>query len=66
MTLPETSLEREMQRRIAAIDAVTAYCGVEEGRSYRCRRPSCHVRGGVPTIVKAEGQARLESDIALR
>jgi len=34
LTLPETSLERELQRRIAAIHAVTACCGVEEGRSH--------------------------------
>ena len=34
LTLPETSPERELQRRIAAIYAVTTCCGVEEGRSY--------------------------------
>jgi hypothetical protein len=34
LTLPETSQERELQRRIAAIHAVTACCGVEEGRSH--------------------------------
>lgn len=34
LTLPETLPERELQQRIAAIHAVTAYCGVEEGRSY--------------------------------
>jgi len=34
LTLPETSPERELQRRIAAIHAVTACCGVEEGRSH--------------------------------
>ena len=31
LTLPETSLENENRRRIAAINAITAYCGVEEG-----------------------------------
>ena len=31
LTLPEATLEKECQRRIAAINAVTAYCGVEEG-----------------------------------
>lgn len=36
LTLPETSLEKEHQRRITAIKAVTAYCGVEEGTP--CRR----------------------------
>jgi hypothetical protein len=31
LTLPETSLENEYQRRIAAVNAITVYCGVEEG-----------------------------------
>jgi hypothetical protein len=31
LTLPETSLENENRQRIAAINAITAYCGVEEG-----------------------------------
>jgi hypothetical protein len=30
MTLPETSLDKEVGRRIVAINAVTAYCRVEE------------------------------------
>jgi hypothetical protein len=38
LTLPETTFEKECQRRIAAINAVTAYCGVEEGQPY-CRGP---------------------------
>jgi hypothetical protein len=38
MTLPETTLDMEMQRRITAINATTAYCGVEEGTSYRSKR----------------------------
>jgi hypothetical protein len=38
MTLPETSLGKEIQRRNMAINAVTRYCGVEEGTSYRSRR----------------------------
>jgi hypothetical protein len=29
LTLPETSLENEKRRRIAAINAITAYCSVE-------------------------------------
>jgi hypothetical protein len=35
LTLPETTPEKEYQRRIAAINAITAYCGVEEGTPYR-------------------------------
>jgi hypothetical protein len=42
LTLPETSLEKEHQRRITAINAVTVYCGVEEGKPYR------HVQSGQP------------------
>jgi hypothetical protein len=47
MTLPETTLDMEMQRRITAINAVIAYCGVEEGRSYSSRRGGRPVRGVV-------------------
>ncbi|KAH8706052.1 hypothetical protein BGW36DRAFT_422574 [Talaromyces proteolyticus] len=35
MTVPGKTLEAEYQRRIQAIDAGTAYCGVEEGRPTR-------------------------------
>jgi hypothetical protein len=36
LTLPKTSLENENQQRIAVVNAITAYCGVEEGpASYR-------------------------------
>ena len=38
LTLPETTFEKECQRRIAAINTVTAYCGVEEGQP-SCRGP---------------------------
>jgi hypothetical protein len=42
LTLPEKSLELEVQRRITAINAVTVHCGVEEGT------PSRHVWRGRP------------------
>jgi Protein of unknown function (DUF3435) len=42
LTLPKTSLEKECQRRIAAIHAVTAYCDVEEGQ------PCCRGRRSRP------------------
>ena len=32
LTMPGATLEAEYQRRINAINAVTAFCGVEEGR----------------------------------
>jgi hypothetical protein len=44
---------------------VTAYCGVEEGRSHLHVRRGRPAGGGVPTIVKAEEQARSELDVAL-
>jgi hypothetical protein len=66
MTLPETTLEKEVQRRIVAINAVTAYCGVEEGRSYRVERPGRPAGSVASTIVNAEGQVRSTSDNALR
>ena len=65
LTLPETSPEKELQRRIAAIHAVTAYCGVEEGRSHLHVRRGRPAGGGVPTVVGAEEQARPEFDVAL-
>jgi hypothetical protein len=42
LTLPETSLENEYRRRIGAINAITAYCGVEErplSRRFQRGRP---------------------------
>lgn len=65
LTLPETSLEKEYQRRIAAINAVTAYCGVEEGTSYRYGRPGRPAEDDVSTVVKAEEPTQSRSDIAL-
>jgi hypothetical protein len=65
LTLPETSLEKEYQRRIAAINAVTAYCGVEEGTSCRRGRPGRPVGGKVSRVVEAEEPALSWSDIAL-
>lgn len=55
LKLPETSLEKEVQRIIAAINAVTAYCSMEEGISGRHSH-----RGGydILTAVKAEEPAR--------
>ena len=45
---------------------MTAYCGVEEGRSHlHVRRGGRPVGGGVRTIVKTDEQVRSELDIAL-
>jgi hypothetical protein len=51
LTLPETTFEKECQRRIAAINAVTAYCGVEEGQPC-CRGPRGR-RAKVPPALEA-------------
>ena len=48
-----------------AINAVTVYCGVEEGRSYRDPRPNPPARGGGSAIATAEKQAPSKSDVAL-
>ena len=62
MTLPATSLEDEVQRRITAINAVAAYRGVEEGRSYG--RLSEQVTQSV--IPKAKTPAQCDSRAALK
>jgi len=62
LTLLEMTPEKELQRRILAILAVTSYCGVKEGKSSR------HVRRGRPaslTVVKAAEQARYKSDVEM-
>lgn len=65
LTLPETSLERECQRRIAAIHAVTAYCGVEEGQPCSRRRHGRPRKGQTSPVVRAADQARSTANIAL-
>jgi len=65
LTLPETTFEKECQRRIAAINAVTAYCGVEEGTPYRRGPRGRPAKGDPPTVAKAAKLAPSESDIAL-
>jgi len=44
---------------------VTAYCGVEEGRSHLHVQRGRPAGSGIPTIIKAEEQARSELDVAL-
>ncbi|KAH6704302.1 hypothetical protein BKA61DRAFT_636094 [Leptodontidium sp. MPI-SDFR-AT-0119] len=60
LTLPGKSLEEEVQRRITAINAVTLYCGVEEGA------PSRHVRRGPPGTVARPSLQAAEPDAAFR
>jgi hypothetical protein len=65
LTLSETSLEKEYQRRIVAINAVTAYCGVEEGAFFRRGRPGRPEGGDVSTTIKTKEPASSESEILL-
>ncbi|ELR05320.1 hypothetical protein GMDG_07303, partial [Pseudogymnoascus destructans 20631-21] len=64
LTLPETSLEKECQQRITTINAVTAYCSVEEGVTFH------RSRAGQPvppvSTVKDEKPLWSEADIMLR
>jgi Protein of unknown function (DUF3435) len=64
MTLPATSLEEEVQRRITAINAITTYCGVEEGRSYGRQTELSDVRSTMNT--KAQIPAQSDTVNALR
>ncbi|CZR66010.1 uncharacterized protein PAC_15910 [Phialocephala subalpina] len=55
LTLPGKSPEQELQRRITAINAVTLYCGVEEGA------PSRHVRHARLSVPRGSRCARCRS-----
>lgn len=61
LTLPKTSLEKEYRRRIAAINAVTAYYGVEEGQPSRRIESGGPLKDDSPPAIKAE-----EPNVALR
>jgi hypothetical protein len=65
LTLPETTLEKECQRRIAAINVVIAYCGVEEGTPYRRGPHGRPAKGNAPPVAKAAKLVPSASDIAL-
>lgn len=65
LTLLDTSAEKECQRRIAAINAVMAYCGMKEGTSYRHGQPDRFREDDVSTVIKVEEPALSQSDIAL-
>ncbi|OJD22468.1 hypothetical protein ACJ73_06185 [Blastomyces percursus] len=67
LTLPPKTPEEELQRRITAIHAVSAYCGAEEGPLY-CRRgrgSSPKPTTVKPTAVKAEAMAQPSSNMLL-
>jgi hypothetical protein len=54
LTLPKTSLENKNRRRIAAINAITAYYSVEEGLPSRRIRRGRPLKNNSPPAVKAE------------
>lgn len=54
LTLLETTLENETRRRIAAINAITAYCGVEEGPPPRRIQLGRPVKDDSLVVTKAE------------
>ncbi|KAL4980902.1 hypothetical protein BDW66DRAFT_163934 [Aspergillus desertorum] len=72
LTMPGTTLEAESQRRIDAINALTAFCPVEEGRpiprtNRSCRRPVPDDDDETGTPVKRQRQAfDDDTKIALR
>jgi hypothetical protein len=56
LTLPETSLENESRRRIAAINAITAYCSVEERPAPRRIQRGRPVKDDSPPSSKSKSQ----------
>ena len=54
LTLPETSLENESRRRIMAINAITMYCGVEEGPAPRRIQRGRPAKDDSPPVFKVE------------
>jgi hypothetical protein len=66
LTLPETSPEKEYQRRIAAINGVAAYCGVEEGTSCHHGRPGRPVGGDVSKVTNTDAIALRQAIISIR
>jgi hypothetical protein len=63
LTLPETTFERECQRRIAAINAVIVYYGVEEGQPCSRGPRGRHVK--VPPAIQATDFAQSAPDTPL-
>ncbi|KAJ1715650.1 hypothetical protein NYO67_2123 [Aspergillus flavus] len=71
LSLPGTIQEAEYERRIQAINAVTAFCGVEEGRPTRrptqsCRQPLPDDDQSGPVAKRHQSSAEDETDTALR
>ena len=63
LTLPKTTFEKECQRRIAAINAMTAYYSVKEGQPCCCGPRGRRVK--VSLAIKTADLARPMSDTLL-
>ncbi|ODM15795.1 hypothetical protein SI65_08635 [Aspergillus cristatus] len=71
LTMPGTTLEAQHRRRINAINAVTGFCGVEEGRPTRRtiqsrRRPVPDNDESCPLAKRQQSSVEGETEIALR
>ncbi|KAL5364266.1 hypothetical protein BJX96DRAFT_187661 [Aspergillus floccosus] len=71
LTVPGTTLEAEQRRRVNAINAVMAFCGVEEGRPARRpvgpgRRPAPDCDESYASVKRQRICADDETKIALR
>ena len=58
ITLPKTLIERELQRRTVAINAVTAYCGVEEDQPCSHGPRGRTMKGNIPLATRAADRAQ--------
>lgn len=68
LTMPGVTVEAERQRRIKAINAVTAFCGVEEGRPtprpmISRRRPACDDFASPAKRQRCRSEDELEGEI---
>jgi hypothetical protein len=67
LTLRETTSENETRRRIKAINAITAYCGVEEGLTPRRNQDIRSVKDSSPLLVQnREAEALSEAIQSIR
>jgi hypothetical protein len=66
LTLPGTTLEEELGRRDAAIDAVAAYCRFEEGGAPRGRKPTKNASAPPSPEVDPQVMAAKAEEQALR
>ncbi|RJE18904.1 hypothetical protein PHISCL_08753 [Aspergillus sclerotialis] len=71
LTMPSATLEAEYQRRINAINAITAFCPVEEGRPtprpvQSCRRPMSDDDESYPPAKRQQRLSEDYTDFSLR